>query len=158
MSVDFQRTTQSYIPEGRTVHNRSCEDLKSYIPTSCFEAMLSVFAVPANMHSQAIWTGFFRAWMLLNSVHHGGAIFYSSVSWTSHSVPSVLMNSNFLNRDLFLITNFFFISNQKSTFLWANLRLKSPLLLSMARRWGPSPAGGSSYNYEIWFIFHHRYW
>jgi hypothetical protein len=30
-SVDFQRTTRRYIPEGRTLHNHRCENLKSYI-------------------------------------------------------------------------------------------------------------------------------
>jgi hypothetical protein len=28
--VDFQRTAQRYIPEDRTLHNRRCENLKSY--------------------------------------------------------------------------------------------------------------------------------
>jgi hypothetical protein len=28
--VDFQRTTQRYIPEDRTLHNDRCENLKSY--------------------------------------------------------------------------------------------------------------------------------
>jgi hypothetical protein len=35
-SVDFQRTTQRYIPEDRTVHNHCCEKLKSYILTEDF--------------------------------------------------------------------------------------------------------------------------
>jgi hypothetical protein len=30
-SVDFQRITQPFIPEDRTVHNHRCEDLKSYM-------------------------------------------------------------------------------------------------------------------------------
>jgi hypothetical protein len=30
-SVNFQRTTRSFIPEDRTLHNRLCEKLKSYI-------------------------------------------------------------------------------------------------------------------------------
>jgi hypothetical protein len=30
-SVDFQRTTRRYIPEDSTLHNDSCENLKSYI-------------------------------------------------------------------------------------------------------------------------------
>jgi hypothetical protein len=30
-SVDFQRTTQCYIPEDSTLHNHRCENLKSYI-------------------------------------------------------------------------------------------------------------------------------
>jgi hypothetical protein len=29
-SVDFQRTTQHYIPEDRTLHNHRWENLKSY--------------------------------------------------------------------------------------------------------------------------------
>jgi hypothetical protein len=29
-SVEFQRTTQHYIPEDRTLHNNRCKDLKSY--------------------------------------------------------------------------------------------------------------------------------
>jgi hypothetical protein len=29
-SVDFQRSTRSYIPEDRTLHNRHCENLTSY--------------------------------------------------------------------------------------------------------------------------------
>jgi hypothetical protein len=29
-SVDFRRTIWRYIPEGRTLHNRRCENLKSY--------------------------------------------------------------------------------------------------------------------------------
>jgi hypothetical protein len=29
-SVDFQRTTQRYIPGGSTLHNHRCENLKSY--------------------------------------------------------------------------------------------------------------------------------
>jgi hypothetical protein len=29
-SVDFQMTTQRYIPEDRTLHNHRCEKLKSY--------------------------------------------------------------------------------------------------------------------------------
>jgi hypothetical protein len=29
--VDFQQTTQHYIPEGRTLHNHRCENLKAYI-------------------------------------------------------------------------------------------------------------------------------
>jgi hypothetical protein len=31
MSIDFQRTTRYHIVEGRTLHNRHCENLKSYI-------------------------------------------------------------------------------------------------------------------------------
>jgi hypothetical protein len=30
-SVDFQRTTRSYIPEDSILHNHRCENLKSYI-------------------------------------------------------------------------------------------------------------------------------
>jgi hypothetical protein len=30
MSVNFQRTTQRYIPEDRTLHNHRCENLNSY--------------------------------------------------------------------------------------------------------------------------------
>jgi hypothetical protein len=30
-SVDFQQTTQHYIPEDSTLHNHHCENLKSYI-------------------------------------------------------------------------------------------------------------------------------
>jgi hypothetical protein len=30
-SADFQRTTRRYIPEGRTLHNHRCENLRSYI-------------------------------------------------------------------------------------------------------------------------------
>jgi hypothetical protein len=57
-SGDFQRTTRSYIPEGRTPHNYRCENLKSYIVIytlfllftalayskigSCFKASLNV--------------------------------------------------------------------------------------------------------------------
>jgi hypothetical protein len=29
-SVDFQRTTRRYIPEGSTLHNHRCENLKSH--------------------------------------------------------------------------------------------------------------------------------
>jgi hypothetical protein len=29
-SFDFQRNTRRYIPENRTLHNRSCENLRSY--------------------------------------------------------------------------------------------------------------------------------
>jgi hypothetical protein len=29
-AVDYQRTTQRYIPEDRTLHNHRCENLKSY--------------------------------------------------------------------------------------------------------------------------------
>jgi hypothetical protein len=29
-SVDFQRNTRRYIPEGNTFHNHRCENLKSY--------------------------------------------------------------------------------------------------------------------------------
>jgi hypothetical protein len=29
-SVDFRQTTQRYIPEGRSLHNHHCENLKSY--------------------------------------------------------------------------------------------------------------------------------
>jgi hypothetical protein len=35
-SVDFQRTTQRYIPEHSTLHNRRCENLKSYGSYGCF--------------------------------------------------------------------------------------------------------------------------
>jgi hypothetical protein len=31
MSVDFQQTTQRYIPEDRTLYNHLCENLKSYL-------------------------------------------------------------------------------------------------------------------------------
>jgi hypothetical protein len=30
MSVEFQRTTRRYIPEDVILHNRFCENLKSY--------------------------------------------------------------------------------------------------------------------------------
>jgi hypothetical protein len=30
MTVNFQRTTRSYIPEDGTLHNHSCQNLKSY--------------------------------------------------------------------------------------------------------------------------------
>jgi hypothetical protein len=30
-SVDTQRTTRRYIPEDGTLHNHSCENLKSYV-------------------------------------------------------------------------------------------------------------------------------
>jgi hypothetical protein len=30
MSLDFQRTTQRFIPEDKTLHNHRCENLKSY--------------------------------------------------------------------------------------------------------------------------------
>jgi hypothetical protein len=30
-SVDFQRTARRYIPKDRTLHNRSCDNLKSYM-------------------------------------------------------------------------------------------------------------------------------
>jgi hypothetical protein len=33
-SVDFQRTTQRYIPEDSTLHNHRCENLKSHSPHS----------------------------------------------------------------------------------------------------------------------------
>jgi hypothetical protein len=35
-SVYFQRTTWCYIPEDRTLHNHSCENLKSYIFHDCY--------------------------------------------------------------------------------------------------------------------------
>jgi hypothetical protein len=31
MSVDFQQTTQRYIPEDSTLHNHCCENLKSHM-------------------------------------------------------------------------------------------------------------------------------
>jgi hypothetical protein len=31
-SVDFHRITRRYIPEHITLHNHSCENIKSYIP------------------------------------------------------------------------------------------------------------------------------
>jgi hypothetical protein len=34
-SVDFQRTTQRYTPEDRTLHNHRCENLKSYMKRLC---------------------------------------------------------------------------------------------------------------------------
>jgi hypothetical protein len=34
-SVDFQRTTQHYIPEARALHNHRCENLKSYNASFC---------------------------------------------------------------------------------------------------------------------------
>jgi hypothetical protein len=36
--VDFQQTTQCYIPEDRSLHNHCCENLKSYkfMLTSCY--------------------------------------------------------------------------------------------------------------------------
>jgi hypothetical protein len=36
MSVDIQRTTRRYIPEGSTLHNHRCENLKSYIVLHLF--------------------------------------------------------------------------------------------------------------------------
>jgi hypothetical protein len=41
-SVDFQRTTQSYITEDRTLHNHCCRHLKSYIVSVVFESSLAV--------------------------------------------------------------------------------------------------------------------
>jgi hypothetical protein len=37
MLVDFQQTTKSYIPGGRSLHDHHCENLKSYILRSCLE-------------------------------------------------------------------------------------------------------------------------
>jgi hypothetical protein len=31
-TVDFQRTTRLFIPEGRTIHNHRCENLRKYLP------------------------------------------------------------------------------------------------------------------------------
>jgi hypothetical protein len=31
-SVEFERTTQRYIPEDSTAHNHRCDNLKSYMP------------------------------------------------------------------------------------------------------------------------------
>jgi hypothetical protein len=31
LPVDFQRTTRHYVPENGTLHNHSCDNLKSYI-------------------------------------------------------------------------------------------------------------------------------
>jgi hypothetical protein len=36
-SVDFKRTTWSYILEDRTLHNHRCEHLKSYIDHVCLK-------------------------------------------------------------------------------------------------------------------------
>jgi hypothetical protein len=38
-SVDFQRTTWRYIPEGINLHNYRCENLKSYILNLCHRTM-----------------------------------------------------------------------------------------------------------------------
>jgi hypothetical protein len=35
--ADFQRTTQHYIPEDRTLHNHCCENLKSYVEDWCWK-------------------------------------------------------------------------------------------------------------------------
>jgi hypothetical protein len=40
-SVDFQRTTRSYIPEDRTLHNHRYENLKSY----------NYYLFPCKLHS-----------------------------------------------------------------------------------------------------------
>jgi hypothetical protein len=33
--VDFQQTTQRYVPEDRTLHNHQCENTKSYFVITC---------------------------------------------------------------------------------------------------------------------------
>jgi hypothetical protein len=40
MSVDFEWTTQRYIPEDRTLHNHCCENLKSYNYNSVTKVMV----------------------------------------------------------------------------------------------------------------------
>jgi hypothetical protein len=57
-SVDFQRTTQRYIPEDRTPHNHRCEDLKFYRYDSLFSLEISGFplfykTILAWMHGAA---------------------------------------------------------------------------------------------------------
>jgi hypothetical protein len=37
--VDFQQATWHYIPEVRTLHNHSCEDLKSYSSSHTLELL-----------------------------------------------------------------------------------------------------------------------
>jgi hypothetical protein len=48
-SVDFQRTTQRYIPKDRNIHNHRCEDFKSYILTEDFGGFLESLQANAGI-------------------------------------------------------------------------------------------------------------
>jgi hypothetical protein len=43
ISVDFQRTTRSYIPENKTLHTHRCENLKYYIYVYPLKPISTVF-------------------------------------------------------------------------------------------------------------------
>jgi hypothetical protein len=50
-SADFQRTIQRHIPDGSTLHNHRCENLRSYLFQKCplIHACCSVLEVEMNL-------------------------------------------------------------------------------------------------------------
>jgi hypothetical protein len=53
-SVDFQRTTRRYTPEDSTLHNQSCENLKSYIVTNKIIQQIREFTHRATSRALAV--------------------------------------------------------------------------------------------------------
>jgi hypothetical protein len=69
-SVDFQRTTQRYIPEDGTLHNHRCENLKSYI-TKLFSKIWGVHSgiwklLYLEIWRRAVWKKGTNSWTYLN--------------------------------------------------------------------------------------------
>jgi hypothetical protein len=48
-SVDFQWTTRCYVPEGRTLHNHRCENLKFYISNLIAPEAVSPFVMTESL-------------------------------------------------------------------------------------------------------------
>jgi hypothetical protein len=52
-SVNFQRTTQLYIPDASSLHNHCCEALKSYFLFYCFLGCLSTLSLSSRENAES---------------------------------------------------------------------------------------------------------
>jgi hypothetical protein len=53
-SLNFQRNIQRYIPEGSTLHNHRCENLRSYILCHFVTDSLYNISIPGKAHRQVL--------------------------------------------------------------------------------------------------------
>jgi hypothetical protein len=66
-SVEFQRTTRRYIPEGSTLHKHRCENLKSYIRVASLPVLQSKTKKTPERSCRLHYASIFRCYL---PVHH----------------------------------------------------------------------------------------